>query len=87
LYEFWLRLMIAGLISDMIKVMKKNQLILVILILVVIIAVGAAMFIRRNAQLPVTSFDTCVKSKGSTVLMTYPETCTTTDGKRFTQPQ
>lgn len=35
---------------------------------------------------PVTSFDECIKAKGSITQESYPATCITRDGKRFIQP-
>lgn len=67
--------------------MKRQQLILLLIAILIVLAVGAALWIMRSQKTAVNSFDDCVKSKGSTLLMTYPEQCVTSDKKTFTQPQ
>ena len=51
------------------------------------VAIGAGGFYWYSATTrPVTTFDECVKANGSQVTLMYPGTCTTKNGKTFTQP-
>lgn len=50
-------------------------------------AIGAGgYFLYSSRTSPVTSYEACVKANGSQVTLMYPGTCTTKDGKTFTQP-
>jgi len=70
--------------------MKKSRTIfLVIVIVVAVVAIAVAIMALRvhPKKSAVTSYDSCVASKGSTILTTYPEQCVTSDGQHFTKTQ
>ncbi len=57
-----------------------------ILIAGVLVGVGGFAAYREYRNVSVATFDECVKASGSKMTLMYPGTCTTRDGKTFTQP-
>ncbi len=57
-------------------------------ILGILIGVGGLFGYQEytSTNSPVTTYDECIKTAGSRVQESYPSTCITKDGKRFTQP-
>lgn len=57
------------------------------LIVGVICGVGGLFAYQEYTRAPlVTSYEECIQAKNSTIQESYPATCVTKDGKRFTQP-
>lgn len=57
------------------------------LIVGMLMGVGGLFAYQEYTRAPeVTSYEACLKAKGSTLQESYPATCVTRDGKRFTQP-
>jgi len=51
-----------------------------------VLLIGLLIFflsISRLSIKPITSFEECVKVPGNKILLTYPEQCLTSDGKKF----
>lgn len=70
----------------------KSSLALWIVIGVVILAIGIGIglavgkYSTQPISSPISSYDDCVKAKGSLIQESYPATCATVDGQRFIQP-
>lgn len=57
------------------------------LIMGIFIGVGGLFAYQEFAASPeITSYEMCIKAKGSVIQESYPATCITKDGKRFIQP-
>ncbi len=66
--------------------MKPVYLTLTLIAGVLIGAGGLFAYQEYVRPAPVTSFEECIKANGSQTTLMYPGTCTTRDGKTFTQP-
>lgn len=69
--------------------MRKHDLIFLAIacIIVVGLAIAMATVLKFHPKTSVNSFKECADSPGSTIRMTYPEVCVTSDKKTFTQTQ
>ena len=61
---------------------KQKLLILILILLAVIYGVWR---LQSGSSPAVTSYEECVKSKGSTLLTSYPATCVTEGGQSFSE--
>ena len=70
-------------------VKSKNGLVL-LLAIITLLSLGIAGFFGYKywqSQLrPITSYEECVKANGNQITAMFPGTCTTRDGRQFTQP-
>lgn len=69
----------------------KNVFLTVLIVIIVLLSLGAAGFfayryMQQKQQAAITTFEACTKTSGSMVQTSYPATCVTRDGRRFTQP-
>jgi len=61
---------------------------MIVVIVVAVVAIATAIVaLSTHKKGAVNSYEACAVSKGSTILTTYPETCVTTGGQRFTKTQ
>ncbi|HSX07702.1 MAG TPA: hypothetical protein VLG11_02315 [Candidatus Saccharimonadales bacterium] len=69
--------------------MRKHDVIFLSIALVIVVGLGIALMtvLKLHPKTTVKSFKECADSPGSIIQTTYPETCITSDKKRFTQPQ
>jgi len=66
--------------------MKPVYLTLTLIAGVLIGAGGLFVYQEISSPAPITSFEECIKANGNQTTLMYPGTCTTRDGKTFTQP-
>lgn len=81
-------------VSPPVPVKHSNPLLKILIGLVLLgVGVGIGLFLGNNKnnislspKQTISTYDDCLDAKGSTVQESYPATCVTSDGTRFTQP-
>jgi hypothetical protein len=72
-----------------VPIKPKTFLVLVVVLLAIVILGTAGFFVYRYVlirnQAAIATFDDCVRFNGGMIQAIYPATCTTRDGRRFTQ--
>ncbi|MEP7166809.1 MAG: hypothetical protein ABI758_02410 [Candidatus Woesebacteria bacterium] len=65
---------------------KLTLLFAIAIMLFAFIGIVFIQVVKRQTNSTVTTYDSCVKAKGSTILESYPSVCVSVSGKRFIQP-
>lgn len=80
-------------VSPSVPVKHSNPILKILIGLVLLgVGVGIGWFLANNKNISLSpkqiifTYDDCIKAKGSIVQESYPATCVTRDGLRFTQP-